>query len=46
MQNIEALLRIRDIGTDPDPWIRTSDPDPAIFVNDIQDGNKKLFFFF
>ncbi len=36
-------------GTDPDPWIRASDqwiriPDPAIFVLDLQDANKKLIF--
>ncbi len=27
--------------TDPDPT-----PDPAIFVSDLQDGNKKLFYFY
>ncbi len=28
--------------TNPDP---DSDPDPAIFVSDLQDVNQKLFFF-
>ncbi len=40
-------------GVDPDPdprihasdsWIRILDPDPAIFVIDLQDASKKLFF--
>jgi hypothetical protein len=39
-------------GVDPDPdprvhasdkWIRILDPDPAIFVIDLQDTNKNLF---
>ncbi len=33
-----AVFRIHDIfGTDPDP-------DPALFVSDLQGANKKLFF--
>jgi hypothetical protein len=32
-------------GTDPDPRIRTTDPDPALFVNGLQYANKKQFFF-
>ncbi len=44
------MLRIHDIlGVDPDPGIHASgiririlDPDPAIFVNDLQDASKKL----
>ncbi len=35
-------------GVGPDPrihvWLRDPDPDPAIFVIDLQDANKKLFF--
>jgi hypothetical protein len=31
-------------GTDSDPHLRLMDPDPAIFVSDLQDGNKKLLF--
>ncbi len=50
------MLRIHDIfGVDPDPdprihasdkWIRIRilDPDPAIFVIDLQDISKKLIF--
>ncbi len=40
------MLRIRDIGVDPDPdRIRGSMPltDPAIFVIDLQDTNKNNF---
>jgi hypothetical protein len=29
-------------GVDPDPHL---DPDPSIFVNNLEDANKKLFFF-
>jgi hypothetical protein len=42
-----AVLRIRDILVqirrlmDPDP---APTPDPAVFVIDLQDANKKLFF--
>jgi hypothetical protein len=39
------VLRIHEIsGMDPDPRIHTLiDPDPAIFVSDLQDVNKKIF---
>jgi hypothetical protein len=43
-----AGLWIRDIlpllGTDPDPRLWPMDPDPAIFVLELQDVIKKLFF--
>ncbi len=32
----------RHFGTDPDPCLQLMDPDPAIFVIDFQDPNKKL----
>jgi hypothetical protein len=36
----------RNFGTDPDadPFLCLMDPDPAIFVSDLQDVHKKLFF--
>ncbi len=45
----ETVLRIRcwpHFGTDPNPdlYIWLTDPDPAIFVRDLQEGNSKLFF--
>jgi hypothetical protein len=38
---IAAVLRIHDIlvGTDPDPDLWLTDPDPATFVSDRQDVN-------
>ncbi len=47
------MLRIRilvsvHLTTDPDPDPATDpdpDPDPAIFVSDLQDANKKYFYF-
>ncbi len=41
------VLWIRDnFGMDPDPhlWPMGPDPDSAIFILDLQDANKKLFF--
>jgi hypothetical protein len=29
---------------DPNLWLMNPDPDPAIFVIDLQDANKSLFF--
>ncbi len=37
------MFRISDI-LGPDPDIRLTDPDPAIFVSDLQDSNKTIFF--
>jgi hypothetical protein len=49
-----AVRRRQGTPTDPvkfwcgsgsaDPYLRLMDPDPAIFVSDFQDVNKKLFF--
>ncbi len=41
------LLLSRGAGPDPDPHprIRTCDVDPALFVSDLQDTNKNIFFF-
>jgi hypothetical protein len=33
-----------DPDQDPDPQIRILDPDPAIFVINLQDASKKLIF--
>jgi hypothetical protein len=38
----KAMFKIRDIVI----GICLTDPDPALFVSDLQDANKKLFFFF
>jgi hypothetical protein len=42
MRNLETVFRIHDILV----WIRIRilDPDPAIFVIDLQDASKKLIF--
>ncbi len=40
-------FRIRDIfGMDPDPCLWLTEPDPAIFVSDLRDGNLKIISFF
>jgi|LakMenEpi03Aug12_release.lakeMendotaPanAssembly.Ray.scaffolds.fasta_scaffold4985631_1 hypothetical protein len=31
-------------GPDPDPWIHSPDPDPALFVIDFKVTNKNKFF--
>ncbi len=33
------VLRIRDISGSADPYLWQTDPDPAIFVSELQDGN-------
>jgi hypothetical protein len=38
------MLRIRDTAPDPHLWL--TDPDPAIFVTDLQDANKFFFLSF
>ncbi len=40
----DILLRIRIRG-DTYLWLMDRDPDPAIFVSDLHDGNKKFQFF-
>jgi hypothetical protein len=39
-----AVLKIHDILVSADPclWLMDPDPDPPIFVIDLQDANKKL----
>ncbi len=43
---ISSVLWIRDICMDanPDPYHWLTDPDPALFVSDLQDANKHFFF--
>jgi hypothetical protein len=46
--DILVWIRIRIRGSMPDLWIRIRirilEPDPAIFVTDLQDVSKKLIF--
>jgi hypothetical protein len=36
-----CVLDTCNFETDPNPWIPPLDPDPALFVGDFQDANKK-----
>jgi hypothetical protein len=49
----KAVIRIRDICTDPDlrtPYLWLTephpDPDPALFVTDLQDADKSFFSYY
>ncbi len=43
---LQSVLRIRDFWYGSDPYLRLTDPDPAIFISDLQDANKKYYTFF
>jgi hypothetical protein len=41
---LKSVLRIHDI-MESRLWLMDPDPDPVVFVIDLQDANKKLFLF-